>query len=368
MCVTAIAVAGISILSLVTIGYFIKEIAKFISKKFLAYIKTLNIEMLKYKVESLKWGALGLLVVAIIIGIVWWTGYCSITTAETNRCWLNGFSSLLINIAGGLVGLFCIYVLLRPKFKLDPVLAITPNNRLRVRVSNSFFFIKLYNIKVELFYYKYEETLKDEEQIPINMDKDSTLSILYGRYKGEVQSSYVFHTKDGIIKEYSDFTGILCRVTATHAISNITSSRDYKFLFDNDKEIVYGNFIGTEFVPEVNNKSMEMIQKYNEIHKISNVILKSTIEFKDISKARESTKESLTQALDLVNMQSVFSRLSEITSTLMSMINNLRDLSTLYNSEPYITPEIRDKRKPLLERINRNMVFIARQMQYSIEK
>ena len=325
-------------------------------------------EALKYKVNSIWWGLLGIGVIVIVISAVWLTGHCSTTTAEPCAGWLNGFSSLFINIAGGLVGLFCIYVLLRPKFNLDPILAITPNNRLRVRVSNSFFLIKLYNIKVELFYYKYEETLKDEEQIPINMDNNSTLSILYGRYKGEVQSSYVFHTKDGIIKEYSDFTGILCRVTATHAISNITSSRDYKFLFDNDKEIVYGNFIGTEFVPEVNNKSMEMIQKYNEIHKISNAILKSTIEYKDISKARESTKESLTQALDLVNMQSVFSRLSEITSTLMSMINDLRELSALYNSELHITPELRDKRKPIIERINRNMVFVARQMQYSIEK
>lgn len=373
VCIFAIAIAGASVLASVAFCYSIKKLIYLILGK-IDFKRMFTNEALKYKVNSIWWGLLGIAVTVIVIGAVWLAGHCSTTTAEPWGCWLNGFSSLLINIAGGLVGLFCIYILLRPHFKLDPVLAVSPNNRLLVKVSNSFLLTKLYNIKVEMFYYAYNEDVDDEVQLPINMDTDSTLSILYGRYKGKAQSSYVFHTKDGFIRDYSGFEGVLCRVTATHAISNITSSRDYKFPFENkyviDRGIVYGSFVGTEFVPEVINKSNQMIQKYNKIHDVSKIILKASIEYTDtkLLEARESVKEALSAVLDLDNMQSDYSRLSEITGTRMSMINDLRELSALYNSELHITPELRDKRKPIIERINRNMVFVARQMQYSIEK
>lgn len=138
----------------------------------------------------------------------------------------NSIIKRLVPYANVIIGIFITFLVMLPDFEIGDTLALSLNNRLRVNVRNNFLLFKLYNVKVELEYQKYDEKTKDTISWPINMSGEN-LTALDGRWRGTEKSSQTFHTKNAFIWDDS-YDEIICRVQVTHSVSRLIRVKEIK--------------------------------------------------------------------------------------------------------------------------------------------
>lgn len=150
--------------------------------------------------------------------------------------------ALFTNIFGTFFGIVFIFIILRPRLRIEEQLLTLPidkENHLKVRIKNVGIF-PVNNINVQLLFYR---DIIDEEGKIVKKTKMIKLMradapLLRGIIPSTEDSTYGCGTeltieelkKERFLKDSKiQYEGILCRVKATHAISGVTYVREYKF-------------------------------------------------------------------------------------------------------------------------------------------
>lgn len=202
-----------------------------------------------------NWLGIFLLFAAIVVLLIVLILCATIMPLE--QCeWWNTFEKflgnhpLLTNILGTFIGIVLIFIILRPRVYIKKNLKVSTfdqERHLRVNVGNAGI-LPVVSVDVLLVFFRYAiregKKIKLTRKIAI-LRPDTPILRRYA--KDEEDSSYgcasaltIEKIRDIWEKQGSDYyDGILCRVKASHAISGVTSVREYIF----DKEAVKEYFI-----------------------------------------------------------------------------------------------------------------------------
>lgn len=130
--------------------------------------------------------------------------------------------AVISSITGTFIGLVLIFILLRPRLYIDDINTYVLQNgkpALRVQTYNMGFF-DVHNVTVQLHWYRDPaENMRRSKKIELFRP---TTPIIKGYYTGEKTNSYACHVRHHYVTWNDDYTGLRCRVIATHSLSGIT--------------------------------------------------------------------------------------------------------------------------------------------------
>ena len=278
------------------------------------------------------------------------------------------FSNLLMNIAGAYIALYLTYLLLKPKIEICLPIAQTLDNKLWICVKNKSPFTKLYNIKIELAYYRYIERYHDYDYLNVDMEENSTITMLYPRQQHEniklKDSFYVFHTQSAFVKRYD---GIRCRISATNVVSNIIDIKD-KYIAYKDSHgsetIIRGEYIGNKFYSIDKLYELEEIHRIDAIVSFNEIISRVLIPTNNISRLSTHNWEiAHIESEKLLNEYcNLFPSLENITPTIQEFQINLNEFYELITSKKILTPNDRERQFILLKYLKRALSDISNYM------
>lgn len=285
--------------------------------------------------------------------------------------------SLFVSILGAFMALVLTYLLLRPQFEISPIGVQTLNNRVMFVVKNKSLCAKLYNIKAELDYVRYNDQRNDIELIPIDLDSDNSISILSAN-NNEANSLYVFHTKEAFVRD-ERYNQVRLRVSATNTISNIFDAKDRMFYYSaintldsRIDDIRWGTLDRDIFVP------IEIIYNEQQKNRAKRIILfneyvmrifvprrdkETFIKEQAIWDAAEEQLKSLKPGAELYKS---YTRLRDILPTINSINADFVKLKNIYTKNSTLTHRSVDKRDELVKKMKRDIVLITRYMQASL--
>lgn len=279
-------------------------------------------------------------------------------------------SSLLMNVLGAFVALYLIYIFLKPKFKIDQTIAQGLDNRIWICVCNKSSVSKLYNLKLELSYYRFIESEQDYDYLPIEVEKDNTITMLYHNWQNEMikqkDSFYVFHSLNTFIRD-DRYDGIRCRVSATNVISNVVEIKDEYVTYKDAKgvtKIKYGEFVGDKFKSIKEIYSPEESDRIKKIIEFSNTMSNILISTNNKQRIDAQNWESAKLMLDKLksDYKNLFSELSKVQSTIDGFDKKLKEFNVLITAKDIMTPEDRDCQRTLLNDMNRYLIDIVKCM------
>lgn len=293
------------------------------------------------------------------------------TSANEHSCWYNFWLPLVVSILGAFGALYLTYLFLRPKFEIDPIAARSLNNELWFMVRNKSIFAKLYSIKAELSYVKYNEEKQDFEYQNIELDRDDEISIMYREHDCHApkeETFYVFHTKYAFFEEPD--MDLRLRVSATNTISNIYDAVDQKFTYENNVkwgEFIGGNFVSVEeiFLDEELRREVELIESVNEVLAIFLRKFKDKYEFIAHSEAWQNAT-NLLRELKTNKYNTTLVGLTFVKPTITETLREVEELRTLYEGRVVYSARLCDKRNEHIDIIKRDIVQIAQYMNESI--
>lgn len=149
---------------------------------------------------------------------------------------------LFTNIFGTFFGIVLIFVVLRPRLRIERQLLtinIDKVDHLKVRIKNVGIF-PVNNVNVQLLFYRdtIDQEGKDVKKTKMIKLMRADTPLLRGIIPSNEDSSYGCGTeltitelkKERFLKDSKiQYEGIICRVTATHAISGVTYVREHDF-------------------------------------------------------------------------------------------------------------------------------------------
>ena len=282
------------------------------------------------------------------------------------------------NIIAALIFLFITYLVFKPKMEIEPIAIQMLNNRACFIVRNKSCWAKLYSVKAELEYIIYDKEHADYRTAPIDLDIDSSLSVI-ANDRSKKTYFYVFHTKEAFIRD-RQFREVRLRISATNSISNIFSPKEqifrYTSLDSNNKQtndILWGAVRADQFVPisemynvEEQARAQQIIE-FNE--KVTRIFLPYGRRSLFLSEAESRVwEEAKAQLQSLTTRRTLYNnfKLRDI-APIVNKIN--KDFDTLYgynNENVVITNENRDKREKLFHEMKRDLVIITRYIQENI--
>ena len=299
------------------------------------------------------------------------------TNYTTRSFWYDFMLPLLVGIFGAFITLVLTYLFLRPNFEIYPIAAQALNNRVWFVVKNKSPCAKLYNIKAELAYSRYNEKRNDTELIPIDLDEDNSISILSARNDND-DSFYVFHTKEAFVRD-ERYNQVRLRVSATNTISNIFDAKDRIFNYTairnlNSKvdDIRWGTLNKDIFVPVELMYNEEQLNLAKQIIKFNEKVMRvfvpqrnkeTFIKEKIIWDVAEERLESIRPGNDLYVK---FRRLSEIVPSINKINDDFVKLKEIYTKNTTFKHETIDKRDKLVAEMKRDLVLISGYMQRSL--
>lgn len=284
---------------------------------------------------------------------------------------------LLVSVLGAFAALVLTYILLRPQFEISPIGVQTLNNRVLFVVKNKSLCAKLYNIKAELDYVRYDDQRNDTELIPIDLGSDDSISILSAN-KDDADSLYIFHTTEAFIRD-ERYHQVRLRVSATNTISNIFDAKDRLFnytainTFDSKvDDIRWGTLDRDIFVPidilynEQQKNQAKRIISFNEL--VMRIFLpqRDKETFKKEKAVWDSAEEQLKSLKPEAELYKSFARLRDILPTINSINKDFEELKSIYSQNLTLTHKNIDKRDELVKKMKRDIVLIAKYMQASI--
>ena len=344
------------------------------------------ITFLKYNKQDILYFVCKLLRIIVLIGlilaIVVVLHYCANINPEVgeDKSWYAYLWKFILNnapvigILSGFVGIIAGFWAFRPKFAISDTLIWTNTNRLKVTVSNKFFFFKLTDISIEMDFIREEREGRDIRTKKIEMNKDD-VSILYGRLAGLGKSStYIFHSADGFVWD-DKYDKIRCRVTAVHHISGIKRTKEEIFKFDQLKrgKLQDGKFIsqvemytlpGQEtWIPEVG----RMLNKLQRVCEEMSYAI-TPMGFSEKTKMLERIDKSLAtvSSLESNELQTMFPCLKNNADTIAHLTAQLVELQNLYKTKKNLNPENKEKRNKLIDDISKYIVFLGDQMEKDV--
>ena len=276
-------------------------------------------------------------------------------------------SSLLLNVAGAFVALYLIYLFLKPKFEVDQTIAQGLDNRIWICVRNKSSVSKLYNLKLELSYYRFIDSEQDYDYLPIEVEEDNTITMLYSNWQNEKikqkDSFYVFHSQNAFIRD-NRYDGIRCRVSATNVISNVVEIKDEYVPYKDEKgvaKIKYGEFVGNKFIsieeiysPEDSDRIKKIIDFSNTM---SNILISTNNKQRIDAQNWEIAKRMLVKLKS--EYKDFFSELPRVQSTIDGFDKKLKEFYELITAKDIMTPEDRDCQRTLLNEMNRYLIDIV---------
>lgn len=281
----------------------------------------------------------------------------------------------LIGTLTGFLGIFFGFLFLGAQFKISPELVWTNTNRIQVAVQNRFFCTDITDITIEMDFLREERNGRDVITQKIEMNKES-ITLLRGRLYGSAKCNYIFHSQNGFVWN-DQYTKIRCRVSAQNGISGIKRIKEQIFTREQLKR---GKFVDGEFVPQnlmyptktSEYWSPEIGRMCDTLQRISESIV-SAIEPISIFNSDEmvsridNAKEQVTR-LQSNYLQTTFASLQNNTDTIKILINELEELKKFYQNTKNLNPANKEKRKVLLDRICKYVVFLGDQMNRDIDK
>ncbi len=284
---------------------------------------------------------------------------------------------LFVSVLGAFIALVLTYLLLRPRFEISPIGIQTLNNRVLFVVNNKSFFTKLYSIKAELAYIKYDDDLNDIILEYIDLDMDNMISVL-GNKRFENESYYVFHTKSAFIRD-DRYEQVRLRVSATNTISNIFDAKDayFSYSFTNsynalDDDIRWGKLDGNIFVGIdriYDGEKLEMAKRIITFNENVTRILSpycNKEEVEDNKNVWEMAKKEFKSLKPFGTLNRQFSKLNQIRPTINQLNDDYDKLLALYTKYAVLTHQDKDEKEKLVVQMKREVVRVALYMQKSI--
>ena len=279
----------------------------------------------------------------------------------------------LIGTLTGFLGIFFGFLFLGAQFKISQELVLTNTNRIQVAVQNRFFCTDITDITIEMDFLREERNGKDVITQKIDMSKES-VTILRGRLYGSAKCNYIFHSKNGFVWN-DQYTRVRCRVSAQNGISGIKRVKEEIFTREQLKR---GKFVDGVFVPQnlvyptktSKEWDPEIGRMCNTLQRISEAIVLA-IEPASMSNSKEmldrigNAKEQVAR-LRSKHMRETFASLRNNADTIKTITDDLELLHIFYQNTKNLNPSNKEKRKELLDRICKYVVFIGDQMNRDI--
>lgn len=282
-------------------------------------------------------------------------------------------NSIMISIIATFIGIFLVGFALRPRFSISDNLVQTTNGLLRVQITNGFSLINLVDVKVEMAFIRWDEETQSERTEPMTMNR-STISVIYGLYKGVSRSSYTIHTESGFV--WNDkYTGIRCRVIATHSISGIKRIKEKRF---NEKQIIHGAFVGRRIIEDKNRYCLpgnriwgdDLQHRSDIIFELSKTVLCSIkpVLVEDVDKDSINTAIDEVKHLYDADIKELFRCIDKNQDTISALTKGLEALKKFYEEKTNLNPENKKMRKEIFDVINKNLTYLTDQMAKDIEQ
>lgn len=281
-------------------------------------------------------------------------------------------NSLFIEILGGLLGIFAAFLLLRAKFHITPILALSNANQLKVQICNDMFWTSLTDIKLELDFIRELRDGKDRRTKGIHINKKE-ITIIKGRLKGSANCFYTVHTEPGFVWN-DNYTKIRCRVSATNGITGVARVKDY-YIDKND--VRYGVFEEEEFIGQDKYYAKDNEDLWNGERKTKVLYIQYVLN--DLLRATDTNdKITIDQMLHRIvrakwqvdrlkgeELKSIFPLLEEEGKIIDSIEEKLRVLEQIYKSKK-LTPLNEPRCNYYSKVCKQYIIYLVKQMDETI--
>lgn len=282
-------------------------------------------------------------------------------------------NSVLVSIIASFIGLYLVFVALRPRLSFSDKMVLSNNGLLRVCISNRMFFAKLTDIQIEMAFIRWDEKSKDERTCIIPMNR-SDISVIYGLRKGSSKSNYIVHSDTGFVWN-PKYDAIRCRVIATHGISNI--KRVFEERYSSDKIIrgafVKGQPIKEQYLYPMSNSNVwndDIKERCEKLWGLSDnvrlAIMPIALSPDKIKNANEAIEKSLV-CLQNEDLKRLFPCFAKNTDTIYVVTINLMALQIFYKNVANLNPHNKELRNQRIEIVNKYMTYLADDMNKDIQ-
>lgn len=338
------------------------------AKRIIRWLGSINWKKLKEHVCIVTESLIQIVVpIVVIVGLF----YAGIFIREVTTCM---WADILLNLAYVVAGVFIVALLLRPNFSIGDKLALSLNNRLRIKVRSNHLIFKLHDISVELEYKNYDRDMQDTKSYPITI-VGNKLTILYGRLNGVAKSSQTFHTQDAFIW-YTAREEITCRVRAVHSFSGISYVRERTFT---PSDVEWGIYVKGVFrsQAEFYHDDEYTREQCKALTNFSKAVLPASIRYpvdKDVSPIYNialSAVETLRNAKDLFpDIDGFKDVLDSLKKSIDNESANLKEkgLKQLYKENAIFVKDTRKQRDALTHEVNHFVLHITDRLERQINK
>lgn len=305
-----------------------------------------------------------IIILLVILGVSVMINVVLITTCIDNKWnYWSQACSLFINVAGAFIALCLIYLLLRPQFEINPIVARSLNNHISVMAKNKSPFAKLYSTKVELFYCGKSTQVNDEVLDRIPLDSDSQVTLISHKFSRDSQYNryYIFQSANCFYKQWAQ---LKCRISATNTISNIVDIQDIYIAYDS---VQWGEYMGDTFY-EVDQlyayRERQRVRKLITFNETISPVLRSRS--KKILGGDNIYNTAITFLNTLKREYNDFPCLKEVELVIEDMKTHITKLQNLLMQD--LRPIHEERRDTLLHKIDKELKCISTHMEKSLER
>lgn len=282
-------------------------------------------------------------------------------------------NSLAVSLIASFVGLFLIFIALRPRLSISDKLVQANNGLLRVAITNKYLFMKLVDIQVEMDFMRWDDRLFGYRTRSIPMNK-SNISVIYGLFGGSSKSCYIVHSKSGFVWN-KDYDEIRCRVSATNRVSGLKHVFEKRYT---KNQIQRGAFVGRQFIaeeyryemPDSKIWSIDIETRCHKLWNLSETILSTIVPIKLIQEDMDAVKKGINTSKQLLEdneLRTLFPCLGKNADTIQELISQLGKLDTFYTDSQNLNPANKKKRNESFDSINKYHTYLAACMTKDIE-
>ena len=328
------------------------------------YLKYNYRAVISLVVKILLWCCFFALIGALLLFVHYYSGEPSYS--QTNTIWQYLWHFILdnapvIGIVSSFIGIVAAFLCLRPQFHITPHLALSNTNQLKVQICNDHLCTSLTNINVELDFVRYihDGQSARTKRIPINKN---SLSIVYGRLRGVDKCYYTVHTEGGFVWNHK-YQYIRCRVAATNEITGIERIKEWMF---QEEDMQYGVFECEKFVAQ------SQTNQIKGFHAIFESIFAAAEDSKDYNCAemQRRSNEALDQIklLESGDMKELYPSLQDNLDTVALLKEQMQNLYLFYENKKQPNPANIKARSEIMNSINENAIYLAKQMAKEIHE